>query len=541
MKPKKLDFYTIKSTKNSFLFFFLFFLASVALVCIAARLLGSDINWDLQNYHFYNGYLVTHGLLLKDSLCTIQSYLELDINAFYYLLISSLSPLHVNLIIAFLQSFSISATWVFCYCLLEGEEFTHRIILSSVGAILAVVGPVFLSEIGGTMGDTLLELPIIIALILAIEGHAKNNLKKILLSGVFLGIASAAKLTNTTFAFGVGGAVFITSLIDLRAKKLFLENILLVVGFLAGFLVLYYRTGSMLFHAYGNPFFPYFSNIFHTPYMRPIAIADRRWFPENFWGYLLLPFEFVIRRGHQADPNHLIGLELRFRTLYLAIFAIIMPLCLILRTAGVRVIKNKKLFFTLVFVALSIVVWEVIFSYYRYIVLIETIAPSILLVLLFQLTKQTKLKHYSLRISCCSVVLISIYGLPPPNWGRIPYSSSYFGISKNDFLSYKNALIISTNMPMGFIYPYFPQSDRIMGLPERIPGLTQKFQNSYLAPLHEFKQIYIAGLLNADFHANEAFLEKNYGISVDREKCQNYVTYVDTVVLCPAKIIQSNH
>ena len=89
---------------------------------------------------------------------------------------------------------------------------------------------------------------------------------------------------------------------------------------------------------------------------------------------------------------------------------------------------------------------------------------------------------------------------------------------------------------MGFIYPYFPKSDRIIGLPELIPGLTQNFQDSYLEPLHEFKKIYVAGLLNQNLQKNEEFLEKNYNVIVNHAECKNYVTYVDTVVLCPAVI-----
>ena len=526
------------SKKAPLISFLLFSFSAAILVGLVSWHLGSDMNWDLQNYHFYDGYLVTHGLEIKDSICTVQSYLELDVNSFCYYLISNFSPLHANLTIAICQSFSISAAWVLCYFLLEGEAFLHRIILSSVGAFLAIIGPVFWSEIGGAMGDSLIELPIIVALILATDGCIKNDPKRILASGFFVGIAAALKLTNLIFAFGLGGAIVFACLAELKLKQFFMQSGVLVIGFFIGFSVIYYRTGTVLFHAYGNPFFPYFTNIFHSSYINTVNLKDIRWSPEGFVGYLLLPFDLTIRGIASKYPNHLIGMEIQFRTIYLAVFEIIIPLYFILKAARVKFFKNTKLSFVFGFVACSTVVWAVISSYYRYFAVIETIAPPILLVLVFQFIRETKLKYFSLIISSLLVIAASLYSLPNTTWGRAPYTSSYFGISKKDFVSYQNALIISSDAPLGFIYPYFPPSDQIIGLPERIPGLTQKFQDSYLRPLHEFKKIYVAGLVNGDFPGLEAILEKQYNIQIDHAKCRNYVTDVSTVVLCPAKLVK---
>lgn len=511
-------------------------LANVVIVCRIALALGADINWDLLNYHFYNGYLWAHGRLVKDSICTVQSYLELTLNFFYYILISNYAPMTVNLVIAALQSLGISAAWLLCFRLLDGYNHRARFILSSVAAICAVIGPVFWSEIGGTMSDTLLATPVILALWLAMNGQTRERPIQLCLAGLLVGLAAGLKFTNMTYAVGIVVALVLTNLYQYKfdIRRIIVAGCIFGFSFILAFVVVYYDTGSLLWKAYGNPIFPYFNNLFHSPYIAFDPINDEHWFPRHPLGYLTLPFEFVIRNHTQTDPQHMIGMEIPFRTLFPAIFAVLIPFFfLAAHLRRYKTLISVDIFFVVSFLAGSFVIWELMFSNYRYFSVAETIFPSILIVLVVRGCGLTKLHRSQVILACAAVALVAIYSLPDTNFGRQPFSSSYFGVSKADFKPYNNALLIIGHAPLGFVLPYFPVDDRIIGLPERIPGLTMKFQDKYLKPLREYQKIYYLTAA-ADLRIHGKFLKSNYHIMIDYGKCVLYRTTAYTVAVCPA-------
>lgn len=512
-------------------------LANVVIVCSIALALGADINWDLLNYHFYNGYLWAHGSLIKDSICTAQSYLDPTLNYVYYVLISKYTPLAVNLVIAALQSLGISAAWLLCFRLLDGYKLRTRFILSSVAALSAVIGPVFWSEIGGTMGDTLLATPVILAIWLAMNGQTRDRPIQLCLAGLLVGFASGLKFTNMTYAVGIVFALILTNLYQHKfsIRRVIVSGCIFGFSFIFSFVIVYYDTGSLLWKAYENPIFPYFNELFHSPYMSFSQTNDGRWFPQHLLGYFTLPFEFIIRWHTQPDPQHLIGMEIPFRTLFPAIIIVLTPIVFLV--SQIKRYKNLisfEVFFICSFFAGSFVIWEMMFSYYRYFSVAETIFPTVLVVLLVKGLGLTKLRRYQVMLSCAVVVGLTSYSLPDSNWGREPFSSSYFKVSEADFRPYNNALLIVGHAPLGFVLPYFPLDDRIIGLPERIGGVTQKFQGKYLEPLSEDRKIYY--LTDArDLRKQQKFLVSNYHVVIDYGKCARYQTFPYAVAVCPAR------
>ncbi|WP_155856344.1 hypothetical protein [Acidiphilium cryptum] len=513
-------------------------LTNAAVVCIIARSLGADINWDLLNYHFYNGYLWAHGKLIQDSLCTEQSYLDPRLNFFYYLLIRNFAPLTVNLIIAGFQSLGISAAWLLCFHLLKIYNIRTRLILSSVAAISAIIGPIFWSEIGGTMGDTLLASPIILAIFFSLISQERDRLIYLFFAGLLVGFVAGLKFTNMIYAVGFVFAFILTTLYRYKfnIRRLVIVETIFCFSFLSGFVLLYFNIGYLLFVTYKNPIFPYFNNIFHSPYIGNYAIRDERWFPQNLIGYITLPFEFVVRHHPKPNQQHIIGMEIPFRTIFPALYFIISPS--ILLYLYFKKIKNNELydiFFVLSFFAGSFFVWEEVFSYYRYFAAAEMIFPTILLVLLVRWGRLIMhWRHHSMTYVAAALLVATAaaYSLPDSNWGREAFSSSYFGASKREFKSYNNALLIVGFRPLGFILPYFPLDDRIIGLPEHL-GITQKFQKKYLRPLLDYKNIYY--LTDAAEIKNDRELPAHYGVTVNYENCSIYKTSIYPVAVCPVQ------
>lgn len=166
----------------------------------------------------------------------------------------------------------------------------------------------------------------------------------------------------------------------------------------------------------------------------------------------------------------------------------------------------------------------------------EIISPCIIGAFLWQSGGWIRSKFLRLSFASLLVTLLSLYSLPLNNWGRAPYSSSYFGVNKSELSSYTNSLLILANEPLSYILPFFPNSNRIIGLPTAIP-LTQKFLDSYLQPLHDYKKIYVVSLSDKKvFNESQNFLYSTFKIFIDKQSCKTYTPYSSPFVVCEARL-----
>lgn len=506
--------------------------------------LGADLNWDLLNYHFYNGFLFTHGRLITDSICTIQSYLDPLLNSFFYILIDNLSPLSVNIIIASLQAVSIFLIYLILIELLSDISYKKRIVISLLIAIAAIFGPVFWSEIGGTMEDTLTSFFVLLSLLFIIK-FLKNDLVPrkriiyIILSGFSIGLASGFKFTNMVFTFAICMSLFLIIFFFLKIS--IRQKIILISVFyfsaLISFLIIYGPVGWLLWIKYHNPIFPYFNNIFKSEYMPYVAIKDGRWFPQNFWDYVAMPFLFCFKHKNTEFSNF--GMEIPFRTLFFALVFILLPFYLV----KLKSVANKKDFilhiFLLIFYIVAFVIWEIMFSYYRYLAVLEMFSP-VLLILIFRSFSNIDKSNEKLLIGYAVIIFIlAFYSFPHATWGRKSFSKSYFGINQEALSNYHNSLFVVGFAPMGFILPYFPEDNHFIGLPYKIP-VTDKFMKEYLKSLNEFKHIYYLSkfdplLINIKEHTN--FLLEKYHLHIIYDSCKKIDTDAYPIAICEAQLV----
>jgi hypothetical protein len=406
-------------------------------------------------------------------------------------------------------------------------------------SISVIFGPVFYSEIGGTMGDSLTAILIIASLILLIKfideaQKDKTNFRfaiTFLISSASLnGIASAIKLTNAVYAVGISISLALILLlinkINFRKKIIYLS--IFVIGTLTSFILAYFPMGYMLWENFKNPVFPYFNNIFHSPYASFSSVQDMRWFPKDIWGHIFMPlFLFIFRHNHR--------MEIPFRTVLFAFFAIFMPIYLFLESKNLFKYKKQidfKILFLAFFFLFSYLVWLKLFCYYRYIAALEMLAPLLVFLMFYKIFNRFN-KTYLFAIFVFGISLLS---LPLNNWGRInPYPNSYFGINKSAFSTYKSSLVIVGDAPMGFLLPYFPDDDRFMGLPTEIPA-TQAFMNKYLSTLKDWNgNIYYLTIKNPPNPSIATDLLRKYNLLLSYNDCSKIITNVFPVSICRLK------
>ncbi|MEM0385370.1 MAG: hypothetical protein QXH64_02850, partial [Nitrososphaeria archaeon] len=526
----------------------------VFLVNLIAYHLGADIDWDLLNYHFYNGYTFLHGKFISDSLQTFQSYLDPFLNSFCYLLIANFSPLFVNLIIASFQSIGIVLVFLLSLNFIAEVDIGNRYLISFLIALAAIFGPVFMSEIGGTMGDTLLAVFVILSAIFivkALQGiNNKKSLKLILIytcfSGISVGIAAGLKLTNMVYVVGLflsfGFVLIFIRELSLKIKILLLAT--LGFSMFISFTLIYAPVGIILYDNFKNPLFPYYNNIFKSKYLPYINFKDLRWIPTSFSQYLEIPFLLAIPpKPWHINPVRWIGMEIPFKTYFFAAIAIIFPFYIFTefrkyitkRYTGTSYTGFYPKLLLVLFFIFSFITWEIVFAYYRYIAALEILAPLVLFVMITSLYKK---KFFNISMGFL-IVILSLLSYPYSNWGRLkPFPNSYFGVNKETFNKFDNSMIIVGNAPLGFVLPYFPSNDKIMAIPLRMP-LTNKFTTGYFQQIKMWnKKIYYLSIQDPPDTKKAIQLLNQHKLLLDYNSCNSVKTNSFPIFLCQMKKVK---
>jgi hypothetical protein len=381
-------------------------------------------------------------------------------------------------------------------------------------------------------------------MVLVLATTTENGLRKrgyyVFLAGLLIGFVSGLKFTNMIYAVAMFlSTAVIFTLIRLRYKDILLLLLVFTIATTLSFLVTYWPVGWILWVNFKNPIFPYYNGIFKSPYFAPYSFHDTRWFPEHFFGYLLMPFKFCAPSVFKTSPLHSIGMELNFTTYLFAIIFVLLPFYVAkqIKTISRKKCDDYKGIFVVLFFVFSFVVWEIMFSYYRYIAVLEVISPLIIMIMLSSFFDNfikgrmipVVLSFFVFALSATSV---------SPNWGREPFTDSYFGINKKTFINYKKSLIIVGHTPIGFVLPYFPSGDAVVGIPEKWVRFTKEFKNKNMKSLHTFngKMYYLSEYTKSlDLVRKQALLLKmSYNITINYNACKDIKTNIYPIVLCAA-------
>ncbi len=526
---------------------------SIGACMLLSFLVGADANFDLKNYHFLNGFLYLHNAILKDTTGTLQSFLDPYISILYYLLISKTTPIVANLSLAFIQSFNVILVFILAreVFLRMGLDVGKRIVASFVVSSLVLAGPDFFSEIGTTMGDSTLSVPILLALVLVVwrtRGSAKPSrahMVALAIAGLIVGFTCTMKLTNAVYAIALAVTVLICEIERTNRLRKAIRSVILYCFMTAiGFTVTYAPLGLMLWHQFHNPVFPYFNGVFHSPFMVSQSISDSRWYPASALGYLTMPFQFAFRHtGNAASQSQYFGMEIPFRTLY---FAILVPLSILyMMLAAVRFRIEGKQYFVqhslVVFLGFSYLLWAHEFSYYRYLQVLEILAPLFIAMELLYIVPIVVRNRVIFFSSLLVLVLVGLYSLPDSNWGRIAYAKTYFGITANQFKDYRNDEVILGEypLPLGYTVPYFPTSDQFITLPPSNQVLYYKpYLDWYLSRFTESRRpIVYEGMYTPGYtllKQQSELLLADFGVKIDVSSCSVIDTYLSPIAVCKA-------
>ncbi len=470
---------------------YVFLLTAVLITLFYSAQIGSDINWDLRNYHFYNGYAQLTNRFTQDWRPSfLQSNMNTVLDVPLYVMIKTLPPFTVSMILTTFQVLNLFLIFKISRIIIGKSRIKNKTLLALISTLVGFFSASNLGQIGGTMGDNLVSVFILCGILVLYEDRKGSRLHpmSLLISGLFFGLAIGLKLPYAIYLPGFGLAIFLKS----RAVSAKYQNILLaVLGLSLGFLLSAGQWMQRGISLYQNPFFPFFNGIFKSKYLMSDSFFDNRFLPSSVSDYFIYPYKFII--------NPLLVSEVPFRDyrIFTAYVLLLVSVFLLgfsllsfgkLRNLNIKLIKYRKLFFgsdtlsVFLFWFISYILWLNLFSIYRYAIVLEFLSPLVTVLIIGSLIESLManvlMKHLSYML-LISVLLIIQIQTKPIEWERMPWARYYFTLdyNSNEQNLANSTLLLYGYSPYGFLVPLLPASTNVL----RVSGVETSAQQQLIA------------------------------------------------------------
>jgi hypothetical protein len=497
---------------------------------------GKDESWDFRNYHWYVPYAFLNGRLGFDVAVAHQAtYYNPFLDTPFYLLATHLKAWLALAILGAVQGANVVPIYFLCRSMLIAEP---RRLLAGILALLSMTGSLAFYLAGSTYYDNVMSVFVLSGLALVLchrETLQQGSVAKgtcLAASGAFLiGCAVGLKLPEAPFALGYMGVLLVLPGDWRRRSSRF------VGGGIGGML------GFALFAAYwmvamarltGNPLFPYFNEFFHSPLALAASYRDVRFIPHGLTHQLLFPLLFSLD-WRVADDLPFV--DIRVGVAYVAMLAAF-PLMLVRGRKREAIFAPDAALALFVFVAIAYVAWLKIFAIYRYILLLEMLAP-LLIVSAIDFWPASKYTRMVAGGCVMLVVLATTKGLVP---GRAPVHDPYVQATIPPIADPNHSMILMTGEePLGYLAPSLPAQIPII----RIDGwMIQPQDGSELTARTKDRVKAFTGNLYLIASAEEMPRGRNaltaYGLAIGAAKCRDIVANLGGPYrFCPVTRMQS--
>lgn len=433
---------------------------------LMSMVIGQDANWDLRNYHVYNVHALLNDRIGFDlAPARFQTYFNPTLDLLYYGLNRWSPPLVVG--------FTMGALHGLNFVLLLGiaRQLTGAgadLRLPLLLAAAAVLGPGFRGELGNTMGDNTTALFLLGALYLivarwqAVLDRSAKGTMAVLCAGLLMGLGTGLKLTNVPYAVALCLAFLC---VPLPYGRRFGAAFVFGIGVLAGVALTSGWWFLKMWQMFGNPLFPQFNNIFHSPWASETGVIDTSFLPRTPLEYLRWPFIFASDFHRVTEVAHsLIMWPVTY--VLLAVFGV-MALARRLRGVTLPNVNPRQRFF-LLFCGLAYLVWMRMFSIYRYLIPLELLLPLVIWLLWRGIATSVQAAH---RLAGMTLVVLLLCATSTPQWGNAQWGARAYTAEVPAFEAPAQSVIFfaSPEPPMGWLATMFPPQVKFIGVDTGFP------------------------------------------------------------------------
>ena len=458
----------------------IFALSTLSFAVLALKR-GQDASWDFRNYHYYNAYAFFNDRLSYDiAPAQIQTYFNPTLDLLPFLLTQHFPPFVLSLSLGAWHGLNVWLLFLIGRELFVKADFNNPLLWAVICAITGATGAATQAEVGMCLHDLTVSVFVLGAVWFYLRAcHGKNSISDrpslwhLSASGFLLGLSAGLKLSFAIYVLGMGMAVFVVQLAMLRQYKAFL---IFVLSASSALLLAAGPWMWVLWKQFANPLFPMYNAFFQSPYYAPENTSDARFLPINLWEALSFPFKF--------DLTHHQGSELQFRdfrvtSLYVAmllagIYAIIRA---IFHPRSKPIIAKSKdyplmVFWLLIFIWTTYLVWLKQFAIYRYLVGIELLAPIALVCLASLFKPRSRFVQVVLGV----ILVLLVVNTKSSKWGRFhAESNGFFGVQVPAIENPNHAVVLmASDSPQSYVIPAFPKSVRFVRIEGNFIHSTEK-------------------------------------------------------------------
>lgn len=434
--------------------------------------LGMDANWDLRNYHWYNGYALLTGRIDYDILpAQMPSFYNPLLDAVFFLLADRLPARVAGFLWGTLQGINLSLLFLIARSSLRIEDETKRVLVAMVLAAMGGLGGGALGLVGTTFHDNVVSLGVLTALAIVLpnlprllDGAAAGAFGRVAVAGLAAGTAMGLK--NPMGVYAVGLCLAFLTLPTGIWRRLWLA-FFFGIGVLGGLALFGGFWMAHLWHDYGNPLFPHMNQIFKSPYAAISSYVNVSFFPTSLTERLFFPVVFTF------DPLR-VGEVPWFDLRILSLFVLIPAAALCAATTKLFRIRNDGFSeaavarYLLVAASVAYGLWLTKFCIYRYLLPLEMLAPLLLVIA----AGLVPVRQW-IRILAVCLVLVTVQATArPADWGRIPWTDRW--------VETKVPAIEDPDDTMVLMAGYWAISHVIPSFPPRIPFV--RIQSNFLQP-----------------------------------------------------------
>ncbi len=500
---------------------------SMAAAAGLAVKLGQDSGFDLLNYHYYSGFAFLNKPFGYDlAPAQVQSFHNPLIHILSYLALAFLPATGAAALLGAIQGLNIYLVFRISQSLFSGFGKSLRFILSLMSAGVGFYGITACTELGTTYGDNLISILVLSGLLLIIRrlqmGRISDRWTPLVfgISGLIIGAASGLKLTAAAYVLAVAVSTPIVLFKSRCFRKIVAAH---YAGLAAGFLATYGFWGLSLYSAYGNPFLPYLNKIFRSPFMSFENFRDIRFLPGTWQQVFFYPFYFI-------QKNHLVS-EIDFRDLRLALCfcAVVLLIGIGLFRFARKTRKNaaesveqqndQRLLFLTVFFCVSYISWESQSSIYRYLAVLELVAPAYLALVLSRFLRKRLLVLCASAILNLAIVIAAV----PIDFGRQRFDNELLKLEVPGIRDLDKSIVLMTGYDgTAYIAPSFPGNTRFARISSTLitPGRNAFIDETIRKLLASYDGEHtFAYVPNADETGLARLDTSFYGRMMDRNSC----------------------
>lgn len=415
-------------------------------------LLGKDADWDLLNYHLYNPFALFNGRFGIDVLpAGIHTFFNPLLDVPLYLGIKYLN--NYPRLLVFLWSIP---SGVFVFFIYKLSQLFFPKPSDKVYVLLTVLmgcsGSMFLSQIGLSTTEvwTASLLAISTYLFFRWLRQGRRIYALCFFTAFVAGATGGLKMTAAPFVV----ALTIVFLLNLRGSfKPWKQFCWFAVGGISGFLLTNGYFMMRLWILYQNPVFPFFNEIFRSPFFEPENWKDMRFFPKTTLQWIFYPFYWMTQEARLS--TEIATMDPRLALGYLGVVGVLLGAV----TKKIIPLQRRAIYSLVLMVIITYVLWLNVYSILRYVVILEALGTLVVVWIL-----RNFLRPVVGMLAGVALVVMAWFGTVAPDWGHEPFDNQpYVHFSPAFPKVQPNALVVFFGQPMAFAAPFFPKDTQFVG------------------------------------------------------------------------------